>query len=202
VVGPNLFPTHTAFSTFALHDAWRPATPGYLWQLMAHLVNLVVPSADPRPGAVIATVVAAGLFGVALFDVFRWGSGRSGGMPWSWAAALSVGVALLETPGALHGWQAFTGSGVFFTLYIPYAPTSAPSFAVNVYLLHAVAGLVSGQLEAGKRWVIPALVVVASVVEMLAAAVPVWEATARPTPRVAKTPTLATAAPTRDRAAG
>ena len=42
----------------------------------------------------------------------------------------------------------------------------------------------------------------ASVVEMLAAAVPVWEATARPIPRVAKTPTLATAAPTRDRAAG
>ncbi len=47
-----------------------------------------------------------------------------------------------------------------------------------------------------------ASVVVASVVEMLAAAVPVWEATARPIPRVAKTPTLATAAPTRDRAAG
>ena len=47
-----------------------------------------------------------------------------------------------------------------------------------------------------------ASVVVASVVEILAAAVPVWAATARPIPRVAKTPTLATAAPTRDRAAG
>ena len=49
---------------------------------------------------------------------------------------------------------------------------------------------------------IAASVVVVSVVEMLAAAVPVWAATARPIPRVAKTPTLATAAPTRDRAAG
>jgi hypothetical protein len=163
-VGPNLFRAHTKFSTFVFDDWWRPATPGYLWQVSARTATEALRSTDPRVGAVIATTCFYALFGVAIFEVYRRVVDRrvTALAPWI-AAAASVGIALLESPAALVGWTEFEHGRLFLPLYLPYAPTTIGSLGLNVLLLLYVGELIDGRLAGRRRWIVPVLAVLTTV---------------------------------------
>lgn len=162
-VGPNLFPHHTWFSTFAFEDVWRPATPGYLFLFAARSVNEVLRSSDPRLGAVIATSFFYALFGVAIFEALRRTTSGEELMPRAGAAVGSVLIALLESPAALLGWTRYVAGDLFLPLYLPFAPTTIGSLGLNVLLMLEVGRLVDGTLPARSRWRVPVLVVLATI---------------------------------------
>jgi len=163
-VGPNLFRAHTLFSTFVFDGWWRPATPGYLWQVSARLGTEALRSTDPRVGAVVATTCFYAFFGVALFEVYRRVADRHLPALAPWVAAVaSVLLALLESPAALVGWTEFEHGRLFLPLYLPFAPTTIGSWGLNVLFLLYVSELVDRRLATNRRWVVPLVVVVATV---------------------------------------
>ncbi len=162
-VGPNLFRAHTIFTGFVFDDWWRPATPGYLWQVTARVLTEVSRTDDLRVGGMVATWAFYAVFGIAIFEVYRRCDEATPLITRSEAFVASIVVAMLESPAAFIGWTAFESGRIFFPLYLPYAPTTIGSLGVNVFLLLCVAALLDGRLTSRQRRWLPAMVVLAAV---------------------------------------
>ncbi len=162
-VGPNLFRAHTIFTGFVFDDWWRPATPGYLWQVTARSFTELLRSTDLRLGGVIATCCFYALFGIAIFEVFRRVTLPIRPLAPAWAAVASVVIALLESPAAIGGWSAFQEGRIFLPLYLPYAPTTIGSLGLNVLLLLLVSELIEGRLPRRRWWSVALIVVLATI---------------------------------------
>lgn len=162
-IGPNLFRAHTIFSGFVFADWWRPATPGYLWQVTARTFTELSRTGDLRVGAMIATWFFYGLFGVAIFEVYRRSDDEQKSVSWAVALVASVIIAMLESPAAFIGWKAFADGRLFMPLYLPFAPTTIGVLGINVFLLLTVAALLDGRLGREQRRWVPALVVISVV---------------------------------------
>lgn len=163
ILGPSLYRAHTIFTGFVFHDWWRPFTPGYLWQVTARVLTEASGTGDLRVGATIATSLFYGIFGVAIFEVFRRSVWNAPRIPSAWAFAASLVIAMLESPAAFAGWRAFVSGRIFLPLYLSYAPTTVGSLGLNVFLLLWVADLVDGRLSPRRQRWLPALVALAAV---------------------------------------
>ncbi len=161
--GPNLFQAHTVFTGYVFDGLWRPATPGYLWQVTARLATEATGSGDLRAGAVIASAAFSAFFGVAIYEVYRQSRDSVPPLVPVLAALASLAVAMFENPAALSGWSEFEQGRIFLPLYLPFAPTTIGSLALNVLVLLAVADLIDGRLTGRRRWRVPLLMVLATI---------------------------------------
>lgn len=162
-VGPNLLHKHTALVHYAFEDVWRPFTPGYLFRFASQSLNNVLRLPDPRIGALVTCALAYGVFGAALYETFRRTNLGTRLLSRRAALAASVVLALLESPSALWGWTDFDGDRFFLPMYLPFVPTTLAALGLNLFLMLAVAALVSGRLpEHRSRW-LPLLVLAAGV---------------------------------------
>lgn len=138
-----------------------PGSAHFLWPGTAKLVNAVIGASDVRVGAAVVSIAAYMFFGVCLFEVFR--QLDDGPLLPSLAAAASIGIALLETPTSLLGWERITDPAtVFLALYMPFIPTSIASLGFNVLLVWFGSRLLLGQLPRRTRPWLPVLVVAAA----------------------------------------
>jgi hypothetical protein len=162
-VGPNLFPQHSALVRYAFADYWRPATPGYLFRFASQTINDLLGFSDVRVGALVTCAVAYAVFGVALYETFRRTNVGSSLLTPRWSLLASVAVALLESPAAFWGWTRFSGDRLFVPMYLPFVPTTLTALGINMFLMLAVASVVSGRMPPRRARFVPVLVVVAAV---------------------------------------
>lgn len=176
--GPNLYLEHAQGYYYPLRDWWRPGTPGWLYHFSNKVWNDLLPGSDIRLGALLACLMFQGIFGVALFEVFRRPLRRTPGLALPAAAVTSLLVALLESPAGLVGWARFITTDMWLPLYLPFVPTTLASLGLNVLAMLTISDLLKGDLPRSKRWQVPTLTVLASMakptlIPLLIPAVPV-----------------------------
>jgi hypothetical protein len=161
---PNLWLWHAARVPETFRTPLEPIQPHFGWPGVARLIDLVLPTSDPRIAGAIVSILASSFFGVVLYLLFRRtddGVALLAPLP---AAAMSVLIALLENPAAIQGWEAVADADrAFLPLYYSFVPTTLASMGFNVLVTWMTAQLVTGRLgRTGRRW-LPVLVVATAI---------------------------------------
>jgi len=172
---PNLWLWHAARIPETFRTPFEPIQPHFGWPGLARLIDLVLPTSDPRIAGAMVSILASAFFGVVLYVLLRRtddGAALLAPLP---AAATSLVIALLENPAAIQGWEAVADADrAFLPLYYSFVPTTLASMGFNVLVTWMTAQLITGRLgRTGRRW-LPVLVVATAIakpnlVPMLAA---------------------------------
>lgn len=158
---PNLYIGHAGLIERSFSSPLEPGLAHFLWHGTSKLSTALVGAGDVRVGAAIVSVAAYMLFGVCLFEVFR--QLDDGPLSPLWATLASLGIALLETPAALQGWEAIVDPRTsFLALYLGFIPTSVASLGFNVLMVWFASRLLMGDLAATARRWLPPVVIAAS----------------------------------------
>jgi hypothetical protein len=163
---PNLWLWHAARIPETFRTPTEPIQPHFGWPGSARLLDLALPTSDPRVAGALVSLLACAFFGVVLFLLFRRTDTATTLLGPTAAVTVSVAVALLENPAALQGWEAVADPDrSFLPLYYGFVPTTVASMGLNVLVVWMTARLLMGTLSArGARW-LPWLVVLTAIVK-------------------------------------
>lgn len=161
---PNLWLWHAARISETFRTPSEPIQPHVGWPGLSRLLDLVLPTSDPRVAGAIVSILGCAFFGVVLYLLLRQDDDGGPLLSRPVAAVGSVLIAMLENPAALQGWQAVADPDrSFLPLYYSFVPTTLAGMGFNVLLVWMTAQLVTGRLgETARRW-LPAVVVAAAV---------------------------------------
>lgn len=163
-VFPNLWLWHAARIPETFREPLYPVQPHFGWHLFSKVIDPLLPGTDPRLAGTVTSMLASAGFGVALYVVFR---RTDRGLPLLapiGAIGASLAIAMMESPGALQGFEALTDPATrFVPLYYSFVPTTLAGMGLNVVLVWSTALLVDGRLALRWKRFLPLVVVVTAI---------------------------------------